>query len=174
MSRRFQIFILLLAIIILLAIYGVPLWNRFIAGTFEFALPEATAIPATEIPSTRMPPSVTPKPPTAESTASNGVPEKCVQALAITREKIGQTLCIGGIVDNAFGRKGDYYIYFNQSDLDALFFVSFGWPFGGTPGVNKGECIYIENAKIIGFGERSLMVSFLPNDIEHCKAAATP
>jgi hypothetical protein len=174
MSRRFLILVLLLAIIILLAIYGVPLWNRFIAGTFESAMPDATVIPSTEISPTSMPPSVTPNPPTAVSTASNGVPEKCVQALAITREQIGQTLCVGGIVENAFGRKGDYYIYFNQSNLDALFFVSFGWPSSGTLGVNKGECIYIENAKIIRFGERSLMVSFLPTDIKHCKAAATP
>jgi hypothetical protein len=170
MSRRLLILVLLLGIILLLAIYGIPLWNRLMETPAAPNMATAIVFPTPDFPPAIYSPTNTPHPLAATPTAGNGVPAKCVQALAITSKQIGQTLCIGGIVDQALGKKGDYYIFFKQSDPNILYFVSFGWPASGAAGVRKGECIYLESVKIIGLGEHSLMSPFLPKDLMRCKA----
>jgi hypothetical protein len=131
----------------------------------------ATAIPATAVPPTEtpIPPTETPIPPTLEPTSSIGLPAGCVDALTITTDMIGQTMCIGGIVAKQLGAKGDYYIYFSKTDFTKLYFFGPAWhPTITNNGAKDGDCVYIENAKIASSGTGGMIIPFIPKDLKHC------
>jgi len=97
------------------------------------------------------------------------IPDGCVNALSVTAGQVGQTLCVGGFVEQDLGYKGDYFLYFKKSSLSTLFFISLNWPKAGVIGAYPGECIYLEKATISKMGEYSIVAMFAPQDLKYCK-----
>jgi hypothetical protein len=146
--------------------------------------PSITAIPSVEMPPTDLPPAPVPTAeliptekatvPTSTPADTGGLPEGCMDALLITDEHVGQTLCVGGIVGSIWNKSGDYHIMFKGASFDTIFFVSFDWPPVGNPGVVPGDCVYLENARITREIERYLNAPFVPKELRTCNAAGKP
>jgi hypothetical protein len=107
--------------------------------------------------------------PTKKSAPLHKIPEGCLDALIVTADQVGQTVCVGGIVEQDFGMKGDYFLYFKKSSLTTLFFISLNWPTFGVVGVYPGDCVYLEKAKISRRGEQSIVAMFTPQELKWCK-----
>jgi hypothetical protein len=151
-------------------------------GTPQVAAPANTPVPPTkEVQPTKALPTNTLAPtatevlptdtlaPTAEPASSIGLPAGCVDALTVTTDMIGQTLCVGGIVAKQLGSKGDYFIYFSTKDFTKLYFFGPSWkPTITNNGARDGDCVYIQNAKISASGNGGMIVPFIPKDLKHC------
>jgi hypothetical protein len=123
-----------------------------------------TATPSSSVPSQK-----TSAPPTANSASRNELPAGCMDALSVSADHVNQIFCIGGIVDKAFSKSGDYYIYFKSASPSTLFFISNGWPTSGATGAHKGDCVFLENAVVTKLGAQGIMSLFTPRELKRCE-----
>jgi hypothetical protein len=171
MSKRtlFVLFVMALAALLVScsALPGVAPTNTAVVP--PTVAPQPTKALPTAIPATEVLPTATPIPPTVEPTSSTGLPAGCVDALTVTTDQIGQTLCIGGIVAKQLGSKGDYFIYFSKTDFTKLYFFAPAWrPTITEKGAKEGDCVYIQNAKVTANGTHGMIIPFIPKDLKFC------
>jgi hypothetical protein len=99
----------------------------------------------------------TPPPTQSETPLPAGVaqlPPGCRDALSITREDYGKTLCAGGVVVRISQERGTYFVYFSDQ-RDKLYFKGTDWM--DRIGLRKGECAYGE-----GTLSRDIVAAVMP------------
>jgi hypothetical protein len=116
-------------------------------------------------------PEITESIPTPESTAvevggENVLPANCVDALTISLENVGQTLCVGGKANLAYMQQGTYYVDFSPAKA-SFYMVGYDWKSRFT--VKPGDCVYAEG-KIVRVGNAPVM-GINPATLLKCPAA---
>jgi len=69
------------------------------------------------------------------------LPSGCVDALSVTLDDYGKTLCVGGTIANLASSHGTYYVYFSNT-RGKLYMMGTEWV--DRIGLRAGECAYAE------------------------------
>lgn len=113
--------------------------------------------------------SVTPLP-----TGIPQLPEGCVDALSLTFEDYGKTLCTGGIVYLITMQGGTYKVRFSK-ERDKLYMIGYNWV--DRIGLKKDECAYAEGKLSRDFDLVAPVMPITPYTLKRCppaKPAAAP
>ena len=134
---------------IVCALVGMLLSGCGIIGG-AFTLPEGEA-GSTPVPGATVPSSSgstvavnTPLPMQTISPLPTGVPSLpsgCLDALSVTLDDYGQTLCVGGTVVSLASSHGTYYVYFSNA-RGKLYMMGTDWV--DRIGLKVGDCAYAE------------------------------